>query len=153
MRRDAELNPTHTSSVLCEWWLSGICLMTNTDCTGGSDPLEWEPLRLLNPPGYSVSVIKVISRLIMAHYLQPIPNLSVSVQIRWKPTFTCTVWYQYKYIIDLFSHRVNFSAYIYHMMEISYHWTKGKQTTTCSLSHSYVSVWVSMILNDVNAGV
>lgn len=46
--------------------------MTNTDCTGGSDPLEWEPIQLLNPPGYSVSVIKVISRLIIAHYLQPI---------------------------------------------------------------------------------
>lgn len=46
--------------------------MTNTDCTGGSDPLELETIRLLNPPGYSVSVIKVISRLIMAHYLRPI---------------------------------------------------------------------------------
>lgn len=62
----------HTLSVLCEWWLSGVFLMTNTDCTGGSDPLEWEPIRLLNPPGYSVSVIKVISRLIIALYLQPI---------------------------------------------------------------------------------
>lgn len=46
--------------------------MTNTDYTGGSDPLEWEPIRLLNPPGYSVSVIKVISRLIIAHYVEPI---------------------------------------------------------------------------------